>query len=66
MFTRLALYAALGLVLDAIGQDITTAGFWCVVGLFIANEHLSRVDLLEQINNEVNELMRKDKEKRND
>ena len=50
---RLVLYAVLGLLLDAIGQDWTTWGFWCVLALFIANEHITRRELIEQLQAEV-------------
>ena len=42
MIERLATWSALGLTLVALGHDITTAGFWCVTGLFWAATHLAR------------------------
>ena len=53
MTQRLVLYAVLGLLLDAIGQDWSTWGFWCVLALFIANEHITRRELLEELSREV-------------
>jgi hypothetical protein len=58
MLLRLTLYATLGLVLDAVGQGFDTRGFWCVVGLFWAAEHITRTELLEQIHREVAEWRR--------
>ena len=56
MLQRLALYATLGLVLDAVGQGVTTAGFWCIVALFWAVEHLTRIDTIAEIEAEVARL----------
>ena len=53
MLQRLALYATLGLVLDAMDQSITTAGFWCILALFIASEWLTRRETLEQVHQEL-------------
>ena len=61
MLQRLALYATLGYVLDALGQDFTTWGFWCVLALFIACEWLTRRELIEQLNEEL-QAMRKRKD----
>ena len=49
MLTRLALYTALGLTLNALEQSVASVGFWCVVGLFWAAEHLTRVETIETI-----------------
>ncbi len=62
LWTRIALYATLGYTLDALGQGFTTWGFWAVLGLFWASEHLTRVELLEQIHKEVAEWRRKNPE----
>ena len=59
MLQRLALYATLGYVLDTLGQDWTTWGFWCILALFIASEWLTRRELLEQIQAEVAEVLEK-------
>ncbi len=56
MLQRLALYATLGLVLDAVGQGVTTAGFWCIVALFWAAEHLARIEVVEGIAREVERI----------
>lgn len=58
MLLRLTLYATLGLVLDAVGQDWNTWGFWCVLALFVCLEHLTRTELIEQIQKEVAEWKR--------
>ena len=42
MFTRIALYATLGLVLDALGHPWNTWQFWSVLGLFWAADVLAR------------------------
>jgi len=53
MLTRLALYTALGLVLNAMDATLNTWQFWSVVGLFWASEHLTRQELWDQITEEV-------------
>jgi hypothetical protein len=47
MLQRLALYVTLGLVLSALGQSWDTWGFWCVLGLFWASEHVTRREARE-------------------
>jgi hypothetical protein len=42
--TRLVLYATLGLLLDALGQDVSAWGFWCILGLFMCSDYLVRKD----------------------
>ena len=59
MWTRIALYATLGYTLDALGHDFTHWGFWAVLGLFWASEHLTRIETVDHIWNEVQELRRK-------
>lgn len=59
MLLRLTLYATLGLVLDAVGQGFDTWGFWAIVALFWASEHLTRVELVEQIHREVAEYRKR-------
>jgi hypothetical protein len=56
MLQRLALYSALGLVLDALDQSIATAGFWCIVALFIASEWMTRREVWEDIEQQVEQL----------
>ena len=56
MITRLFLYSTLGILLDALGQGVTTAGFWCMVALFWASEHLARMDTIAEIEAEVARL----------
>lgn len=48
MLQRLALYAALGLVLDALGQTVDSMGFWLVLALFWALDLLARREGFEQ------------------
>ena len=44
MIQRIVLYATLGVLLDAMGVDVITAAFWCVVALFWAVEHIARAE----------------------
>jgi hypothetical protein len=41
---RLAVYATLGLLLDALGQNWESWGFWCMLALFVLSDHLARKD----------------------
>ena len=47
MIQRLALYSTLGVLLDALGQDFATAGFWCVLALYVCAEHIARAEAFE-------------------
>ncbi len=58
MLQRIALYATLGYLLDALAIGFTHWGFWCVLGLFWASEHMTRRELIEQLNEEL-KAMRK-------
>jgi hypothetical protein len=51
MITRLVLYSTLGYLLSVLGYTFYTEEFWCVVGLFWACETLTRMELIEQLNN---------------
>ena len=62
MIQRVALYLTLGILLDALGIEGATAGFWCTVALFWASEHMTRRVLIEQLNEELQEMRRKDKD----
>ncbi len=42
MLTRIALYATLGVLLDALGFPATELGFWCILALFLCTDRLSR------------------------
>jgi hypothetical protein len=44
MLTRIALYTTLGVLMDALGFAVTGLGFWCVLGLFLACDRLSRIE----------------------
>ena len=59
MLLRLTLYATLGLVLDAVGQDWNTWGFWSILALFVCVEHVTRAELIEQIQKEVVEYRKR-------
>jgi len=39
---RLAVYATLGVLLDTLGQGVSTWGFWCMLALFVLSDYLSR------------------------
>jgi hypothetical protein len=42
MLQRIALYTVLGLVLNAVGAEFNTWGFWSILALFWASEVLTR------------------------
>jgi hypothetical protein len=42
--TRLVVYATLGVLLDALGQNWDTWGFWCTLALFVVSDSLARRD----------------------
>jgi len=48
MIQRIALYIVLGLVLNAVGADWNTWGFWSILALFWASETLTRREGFEQ------------------
>lgn len=67
MIQRLALYGTLGWLLSVLGLTLLSWEFWCVVGLFWASEHMTRVELIEQLQAELTALRRKhNKEQHND
>jgi len=63
MLTRLALYTALGLVLSAMDATFNTWQFWSVVGLFWASEHLTRQEVWEHIQQEVDRIRKAENNK---
>ena len=65
MLQRIVLYATLGYLLDALAIGFTHWGFWCVLALFWATEHMTRRELIEQLNEELAE-MRKRKDNNNE
>ena len=58
MLQRIALYATLGYLLDSLGVGFEHWGFWCILGLFWASEHLTRRELIEQLNEELKAMRR--------
>jgi hypothetical protein len=58
MLQRIALYATLGYLLDALDVGFTHWGFWCVLGLMWASEQLTRRELIEQLNEELEAMRR--------
>jgi hypothetical protein len=47
MIQRLTLWATLGVLMNALGYDLSSAGFWCVLALFWATDHLARIETIE-------------------
>jgi hypothetical protein len=66
MLQRITLYTALGLTLNALGAEFNTWGFWCVVGLFWASEHLTRIETVEAIAQDVARIRQQRKDNNND
>ncbi len=62
MLQRIALYATLGYLLDALAIGFTHWGFWCILGLFIASEHLTRMEIIEQLQQELEALQKRIKD----
>ena len=75
MLQRIALYATLGCLLDALGQGAGSWGFWCVLALFMCCDALARREgyeagmvfvatlpthLLDRIKREIAELDKRD------
>lgn len=56
MLQRIALYATLGYALDALGHSWDTWGFWAILGLFWASEHLARMEVVEQLQQELERM----------
>lgn len=56
MLTRIALYTTLGLVLYALELQFYTVGFWCVLGLFWAAEHLTRLEVYRDLEQELKRI----------
>ena len=65
MIQRIALYATLGMVLDAAELGLTQAPFWCILALFIASEWMTRRELIEQLNQELQALRRSQQQDNN-
>jgi hypothetical protein len=57
MITRIALFATLGCLIDALGFDYTTSAFWCLLALFIAQGYLSHQEGYEQAEDDFTELL---------
>ena len=49
MLQRIALYAVLGMVLDAAQISIGHWAFWCILALFLASEWMTRREALESV-----------------
>ena len=45
MLQRIALYTTLGLVLNAVAVLPDSVGFWSILALFWASEHMTRTEL---------------------
>lgn len=74
IFTRLAIYAALGLLLEALGHTWSTWGFWAMLALFVCLDKIAAwegeqsgtahgvrhyINLTEEQQAEVRKLIRK-------
>jgi hypothetical protein len=59
MLQRIALYSTLAVLLNALAITFESWAFWCVIGLFWACEQLSRMELVEQLNQELEALRRR-------
>jgi hypothetical protein len=60
------LYSTLGYLLSVLGYTVYSEEFWCVVALFWAMETLTRMELIEQLNNELQAMRARAKEQDND
>jgi hypothetical protein len=65
MIQRIALYATLGMVLDAAALTITDLLFWCILALFLASEWMTRRELIEQLNQELQAMRRSQQQDKN-
>ena len=59
MLQRIVLYSTLAVLLNALAITFESWAFWCVIGLFWASEQLSRMELVEQLNLELEALRRR-------
>ena len=66
MIQRITLYTALGLTLNALGAEFNTWGFWCVLALFWGSEHLTRIETVEAIAQDVARIRQQRKDTGND
>jgi hypothetical protein len=66
MLQRITLYTALGLTLNALGAEFNTWGFWCVLALFWGSEHLTRIETVEAIAQDVARIRQQRKDTGND
>jgi hypothetical protein len=53
MIQRIALYMVLGLTLNTMAVLPDSVGFWSIVALFWASEHMTRTELIEQLEQEL-------------
>jgi hypothetical protein len=58
MITRIALYATLGFLLDALGHNWDTWQFWSIVALFWASDIMARREGYTEAIQDLLELMR--------
>ena len=64
MLQRFALYVTLGAVLDmGLGCQVLDWQFWAVVALFWCAEHVTRRELIAQLNEELIEMRRNNNNK---
>lgn len=56
MLQRLALYSTLGWLMLALGQQWDSWGFWCILGLFWASEHLTRMETMAAVAQQIQNM----------
>lgn len=56
MLQRIALYSTLGWLLSVLGLTFNSWEFWCVLGLFWAAETVTRIELIEQLQQELERM----------
>jgi hypothetical protein len=53
MLQRIVLYATLGYLLNTLGHQWDSWEFWCVLALFWGSEHMTRREIVEQIQQQI-------------
>jgi len=59
MLPRIVLYLTLGFLIGTMGAHWDTWQFWCILGLFWAVEQNTRLELLDQLKHELEQLRRR-------
>lgn len=66
MLQRIVLYSTLGVLLNTLAITFDTWSFWCVVGLFWASDQISRLELIDELNQELKAIRRRYNKDSND